>query len=89
MGIGNCYEQTGDLNRAAGAYVSAYNHYPNWILADNAIKGAGRCYRLLNKNKEAADIYNRYINEHSKEHRDILDEIRVQLAYLKTLNSAH
>jgi len=87
MGVGNCYEQTGDLARAAAAYKKAYDRYPKWVLADLNVKSAGRCYRLQGKFSEAARIYERYLKDNPKLKSEHLDEVKLLLANAKAMAS--
>jgi TolA-binding protein len=85
MGIGNCYEETGDLSRAADAYAGAYRSNPKWTLADQAVLAAGRCYTQKNRLSAAADLYDQYIRANPKAAPDVLNEVKIQLAYVRTL----
>jgi tetratricopeptide (TPR) repeat protein len=85
MGVGNCHEELGNLDKAAEAYAAAFNNYPKWVLADQAALAAGRCLRQKNRLREAAAIYSRYLRENAKAQPDILNEVKLQLAYVKAL----
>jgi len=86
MGVGNCYEEAGDLDRAADAYAAAYRSNPKWALADQAVLAAGRCYQQKNRLSTAADLYSHYLKANPKAPNDVLNEVKMQLAYVRTLS---
>jgi outer membrane protein assembly factor BamD (BamD/ComL family) len=88
MGIGNCYEELGNLDKAADAYASAYNNYSKWALADQAVLAAARCLRQKNRFRDAATILEKYIRNNPKAAADVLTEVKLQLAYMRTLAAA-
>jgi tetratricopeptide (TPR) repeat protein len=88
MGIGNCYEELGDLSKAADAYASAFNNYPKWVLADQAVLAAGRCLRQKNRFGDAAALFEKYLRANPNAASDVLTEVKMQLAYVKTLAAA-
>jgi TolA-binding protein len=85
MGVGNCYEAQGTLDKAAEAYATAFRKYPKWALADQAALSAGRCYRQKGQLKEAEAIYSAYVKANSKAATDVLNEVKLQLAYVRTM----
>lgn len=85
MGIGNCYEAQGNLDKAAAAYAAASSRYPKWPLADQAALSAGRCFRLRGKLGEAEAVYARYLKTHPKAPNDVLNEVKLQLAYVRQM----
>jgi TolA-binding protein len=88
MGIGNCYEEQGQLDKAAEAYASAYKKYPKWALADQAVLAAGRCWRQKNRFRDAEALYAQFLKENPKALPDVLSEIKLQLAYFRALGQA-
>jgi tetratricopeptide (TPR) repeat protein len=85
MGIGNCYEALGTFDKAAEAYATALNRYPKWALADQAALSAGRCFRLKGKYGQAEAVYAKYLKLNPKATTEILNEVKLQLAYVRTL----
>jgi TolA-binding protein len=85
LGVGNCYEAQGTLDKAAEAYATAFRKYPKWALADQAALSAGRCYRQKGQLKEAEAIYNAYVKVNPKAPTDALNEVKLQLAYVQTM----
>lgn len=87
MAIGNCYEEQVNLDRAAAAYASTYRHYPKWKLAGQAVLAAGRCYRQKGMYGPAEALYNSYIKANPKADQDVLNQVRLELALVTTLQS--
>jgi TolA-binding protein len=85
MGIGNCFEALGTLDKAAEAYAAAFRKYPKWALADQAVLSAGRCYRQKGQMKEAEAIYSAYVKANPKAPNDVLNEVKLQLSYVQTM----
>jgi TolA-binding protein len=85
MAIGNCFEAQGTLDKAAEAYASALRKYPKWALADQAALSAGRCYRQKGQMKEAEAIYSAYVKANPKAPNDVLNEVKLQLSYVQTM----
>jgi len=84
MGVGNCYEVQGTFDKAAGAYATAFNRYPKWALADQAALSAGRCYRMKGMLTAAEGVYAEYLKANPKATPEVLNEVKLQLAYVRT-----
>ncbi|MEO0108518.1 MAG: tetratricopeptide repeat protein [candidate division WOR-3 bacterium] len=85
MGVGNCYEELGNVGKAAEAYSAAYYRHPKWPLADQAVLAAGRTLRQANRLRQAEAIYRAYIKANPKAPSDIVNDVKMQLAYVQTL----
>jgi TolA-binding protein len=85
MGVGNCYEAQGTLDKAAEAYATAFSKYPKWSLADQAALSAARCFRQKGKLKDAEAVLAKYVKANPKAPNDVLNEVKLQLSYVQTM----
>lgn len=83
FGIGNCYEESQNLKKAAETYEQVFNRYKKSEIAAEALLGAGRCYKNLNDLTRAEKIYQKAVKELPA--GETAEQAKSELAYIKAL----